>query len=148
MVSSVSRSRETHATSVPGARLSLIEISLFSLDLLGLYRSSAVCPGQSWNSVRKTERFRCRPGFDHVIGSLLCRFLGHSFLLLSQRFDLLASRSLLVCRQGQQRDPSHHRSEQRSRQVRWALLWGPFGTTLIAPTSALATATCALLIVW
>ena len=50
--------------------------------------------------------------------------------------------------QGQQRDPSHHRSEQRSRQVRWALLWGPFGTTLIAPTSALATATCALLIVW
>jgi hypothetical protein len=60
----------------------------------------------------------CRAGFNSVIGSLPCRFLGHSFLPLSpQRLELPASRTSLVCRKRQRHNPSHHRSEPRSRQV-------------------------------
>jgi hypothetical protein len=66
----------------------------------------------------KNRAIPCCPGLNRVIECLPRRFCRHSFLLLSlQRLDLLASRSSLVCRKGQQRDASHHRSEPRSRQV-------------------------------
>lgn len=64
-------------------------IPLFS----GLGRPTPQCRSQN-------RAIPCRSGFDRVVGSLPCRFLGHSFLFFSpQRFDL-ALRSSLVCRKG------------------------------------------------
>ncbi len=60
-------------------------------------------------------------GLGYVYEGVSRRFLRHcSIPHRFQPFDLLVSRSSLVCREGQQRNPSQHRRESCSRQM-------PFG---------------------